>query len=749
MRLRGIAIAASGPGALVAGLAIVALLVGAAGDLLLEKGSAPGAQPGVNEVALWCLRGLAAAGLVALLGDQFRRRRGRRAGALPAEPDLPREPARRDLLSAAMIAVAVVLLALLLPIHYMAARTHPTTMWWNHFGFLDKRWLTSLFMIATAGSALALAVAARIVATALQSPPSWRGWMADVLPARGGEGESAGSGRRWPATTLKLLSAVAIAAYFFGPPWHLPAIPIDYHEAVTMGGVQAVRTGWLPYIDAAAVQYGPGAELANAAYVGAVGPVSVDGLREVTLIFHLLAATIFLGALFLRVRLIVAVVTALAAATIFPTLQTFIAGPGGSVDGYYWGWTDTLRYAGVFLVAMAFPALVARIGAAPGRVRSVALGAAWGLLCVVAQENLIGGALVLGILSVLFVVTATYGRRAILSVLGGIAAGFAVVAIPMLAFYAAHGRLGRFLELYTLVPRAVAAGYSNTPFEKPEYARLFHGLPLLLGVLLLAALLSGRPIRVATRWSRERVLVVSALLAAVICHLGALTRSDAPHLINTELALPAAVCLAAFYLPGLIGARSRASQWIGGLAIALTALALLPAAPWSQPKLVAVKLWRPLHARVDPPPVRPKPAGIPAHSVAAARVGNSTVRQEFCCTRHKVPMAKFVRFMDRLHATVGTRRVLVDEAPLITPPAVYFLADLRPAPFLQDYGTMAINGDIRDQWYRFLDSHLAQTQAVVTTSLSRFTPQTWLAAFPRHRTVTLRIAGERAYVLLR
>jgi hypothetical protein len=743
------AIAASGPAAFVAGLAFVAVLVGVAGDLLLERGSAPGPQPLANDIALWCVRGLAAAGLLGLVADLFRRWRARRAGTLPAELGLPREPARRDLLSAAMLATAVVLVALLLPIHYLAARTHPTTLWWNHFGFLDKRWLTSLFMIATAGSALALAVAARVVATALGWPRSWRGWLADIVPARGGEGEATVAGRRWGVTTLKLLSAVAIAMYFFGPPWHLPAIPIDYHEAVTMGGVQAVRTGWLPYIDAAAVQYGPGAQLAGAAYVGAAGPVSVDGLREVTLLFHLLAATIFLGALFLRVRPIVAVVTALAATTIFPTLQTFVAGADGSIDGYYWGWTNALRYAGVFLLAMAFPAVVARVGAKPARVRSVALGVAWGILCLVAQENLIGGALVLGILSVLLVVTDTYGRRAVLTVLGWIAAGFALAAVPMLVFYAAHGRLGRFLELYTLVPREVAAGYSNTPFKGDYYAPLFHGLPLLLGGLLLVALLTGRPLRIATRWTQARVLVVSALLAAVVCHLGALTRSDPPHLINTELALPAAIILAAFYLPGLVGARSRWTQWIGGLAIGLTALALLPTAPWDQPKLVAQRLSRPFDARVHPPAQRPKPAGIPAGSVAAARVGDSTVRQERCCTRHKVTMANFVNFMDRLHAIVGTRRVLVDEAPLVTPPAVYFLADLRPAAFLQDYGTLVLNSHIRDDWYRYLDSHLAQTQAVVTTSLSRFTPQTWLAAFPRHRTVTLRIAGVKAFVLLR
>jgi hypothetical protein len=92
--------------------------------------------------------------------------------------------------------------------------------------------------------------------------------------------------------------------------------------------------------------------------------------------------------------------------------------------------------------------------------------------------------------------------------------------------------------------------------------------------------------------------------------------------------------------------------------------------------------------------------------------------------------------------------VLVDSTTVLTPPAVYFLADLRPAPFLQDRGTMALNNIILDRWYRYLHAHLAQTQALVTTSLSRPAPRQWLAAYPRHRTVALPFAGVKVLVLL-
>jgi hypothetical protein len=315
-----------------------------------------------------------------------------------------------------------------------------------------------------------------------------------------------------------------------------------------------------------------------------------------------------------------------------------------------------------------------------------------------------------------------------------------------------NGRLGRFLELYWLVPQAVASGYSNTRFVNADWSPFFGVLPVLLLALLLAALLAPKPLRIATRWSQRRVVLVSALVAATVCHLGALTRSDLPHLKNTELALPAAICLAAFYLPELLGATSRRWRWIGGLAIAAVVLALLPLSPYSsQPKLVALKLWRPLHARVSPPRQRPIPPTIPRNSVAAQRLGRSTAAARNCCTKRPIPMRELVRFMNRLHAIVGRRRVFVDHvrARTITPPAVYFLADLRPAATPQDFGTMAFNSDLKKQWFDYFAAHRGQIEAVVTTTPHGRAPSLWAAAFPRHRTVSLPLGKNTVRVLLR
>jgi hypothetical protein len=746
-RLRETSIAAleAGPRGVLPLLAGVSLFVGAVGVLLLLVESAPGSRPQVNEIALWGLAALAVAGLAGLIASRRRKRDVNSSGG--------------HLLTTAMLAGAALLVLLLVPVHFLAARTHASPLTWNFYGFLDKRWLTSSFLLLTIGLALLVVLAGKVVETARLQPESWRDWLRKLAPAQpsvadgqDSEDEESTEGSPWRPrviVALKVVGALVVATLFFGPPWHLAAAPLDYHETNTMGGVQAIRTGSLPYIDSAAVQYGPGAQVANDVYAAATGKLSVEGFREVTLIFHWVAAALFLVALFLRASPLVAAVATIAAITLFPTLQFFHVGPKGFVEGF-WGWANALRYAGVFVLAMLFPAAVALRRVRNARAGAVALGVLWAALCLVAQENLIGGALVLGILSVLLVATDTVARRAVVSGLLWVGAGFLLVVLPTLFYYAVNGELGRFLELYWLVPSAVASGYSNTPFTNATWEPYFVVLPVLLGALLLAALFAGRPLRIASRWSRPRVVVVSALVAALVSHLGALTRSDVSHLKNTQLALPAALCLAIFYLPGLLGVGPRRWRWVGGLAVAVLVLALLPSYT-TQPKKVALRLWRPLHARVDPPSPKRARADIPPRSVAADRLGAPILNRRQCCVRRSIPTTELVRLMDRLHSVVGARRVYVESVSTktVTPPAVYFLADLRPAATPEDFRTMAFNSELRAEWFDYFDSHIGGVEALVTTDLSRRAAVTWLRAFPKHRTVNLRYGRHAVHVLVR
>ena len=91
----------------------------------------------------------------------------------------------------------------------------------------------------------------------------------------------------------------------------------------------------------------------------------------------------------------------------------------------------------------------------------------------------------------------------------------------------------------------------------------------------------------------------------------------------------------------------------------------------------------------------------------------------------------------------------VDDTGIVTPPVAYFLADLRPAAFRQDYGTMVLNSDIRKVWLRDFRARARAMPAIVTTDPNRTAPRIWRRANPRYRTVVVPWAGFRVRVMLR
>jgi hypothetical protein len=123
--------------------------------------------------------------------------------------------------------------------------------------------------------------------------------------------------------------------------------------------------------------------------------------------------------------------------------------------------------------------------------------------------------------------------------------GFLLIWTPVLAYYADHGQLGQFLRQYLLFPEAVAAGINDTPWQGSSQAAslftpMFHALPFVLAVLALLTCLQVRPFRIATEWSRERVILVATVVTAILLYQGVLLRSDVSHLTGTLLMVPAA-----------------------------------------------------------------------------------------------------------------------------------------------------------------------------------------------------------------
>ena len=418
-----------------------------------------------------------------------------------------------------------------------------------------------------------------------------------------------------------------------------------------------------------------------------------------------------------------------------------------------WGWPNPFRYLGVFALAMLFPALPGMRSRGALLAGSVALGAFWGLTCFISQENLPGGLIALAALGGLLALTQSTSIRELLRAVAGIAAGFAAIAVAVLGYYASVGELSRFVELYYLIPPAVAEGYSNTRYFDGfdgAWGPAYYLLPVLLVALCALALLRLHPLRLAREWSPDRVLLVSALVAAVVCHLGAIPRADPAHLINTMLALPVAIVLAAAYLPRLLGVSSGRRRWALAGAVALIPIALMPL---SQIGNIGNRVASPL-ARVSYESPALEWQRADSSSIAARRITPDVLRRpgQWCCDAFRYPttMREFAAIINRLHQVVGNRRVYVANfIDGLYPGAAYFFADLKPAPILLEPSTMVINKRLLAEFLDYYRAHISEVEAVVAVYPNLPELKEFRRAYPDHRTVKIPYSYGSITVLIR
>ena len=643
---------------------------------------------------------------------------------------------------------------LVVPTYFLSRVSRPSTeTWLLWYGFTEKRWQTSLYIVGTLGLMLALVAGAAIARAAAEAPASWRAWAALVVdPNRPSAGTAAPSQGRRAAFHLaaKLVIGLAVAGFFFSPPWSVASVGgIDGHIDPHLGPIQAVSHGAVPYIGAAAVQYGPGSQLIAMLYMHEID-LSIVGLREVFALYHWLGATIFIVALCLRFPLRIALPAAFAAVLVFPTLQLLGFARDGGYIGLF-GWSNVLRFVGAFTLALFLSSVIARSTTRRRLVAGVGLGLVWGTLSYVSQENLVGGLIAAATLVTLFLLTRTYPARAIGHGITAIAVGFVVAWLPVLVYYARVGELGRFIDFYTLMPRAVARGYSNTPYlgawdadPADAWGQTYYTLPFVLMALGVLSILSFQPFGVAFRWIPERVAIVSIAVAAITFHQGALLRADSLHLIHTMHAVPALIVVLIAYGPRVFGLQRRTFKVGFAAAVIGLTFVFLPSQAY-RPDVVVDRLVAPVTERRDEQSSR-RPANLPAGSAAAARVGAALLNEP---STRPVSMRDFVAAMDSLHRVVGERVAYVESFSDVTPGPVYFVADLRPAPILLDPYTMMVNVKRQQDFLRAFRKDLDGLEAVVTVNLKSAEASMFAQAFPRYRKVTIRYLGKPVYVLLR
>lgn len=667
---------------------------------------------------------------------------------------------------------------LLVVVYFKAKATLPPAVVWIAFGYLDKRWVTSAYLLGALAPMLLLVAAARVLAAGREHPRNWRSWLCGLAPRRADATAparapaSAGSrirpaGAAWrglasaPAAraTAGILTSLATAWYFYGPPWYLSrpgAGAIGVQEDVFLSGFQAISKGAIPYIGPASVQYGPGVQLLSYLYMRHIGTFSVVGFRESWAIFQWAGATILFVVFFLAFGYWRGLVATLLSVLIYPALQEVGFGPGGSYGGFF-GWSDPLRYVGAIALILLLPAVIRRCPARRGLAGAAALGLLFGALSYLAQENLVAGMVGAVAVSALLLLTGTSAVRSVATALLAALAGFLVVWIPVLVYYTVHGMLARFLHLYFLIPQAVADGYSNTHYggyqitaaAKAAQARwetFFYALPFILAATALLVVVQFRPFRVAWEWSRERVALAAIVITTVLLYQGALLRSDASHLYGTMLAVPGLAIMAATVLPRLLGAWRPVTLAVAGVALFAASFLLLPLAavsPASVRSLAAAPYQDRQRLAAEPAPAAPA-------TIAGQRVGAGLAAARQCCQNASVPMPRFIAFMNQIHAIIGNRTTYVVSFPAGYPGLVYFVADLTPAPVPVDVHTMVMNvPQYRAYLADFRSSVLPRTAALVTPSLSAAEARYFRDFYAGTRVITLSYRHEPVYVLLR
>ena len=613
---------------------------------------------------------------------------------------------------------------LLLPlVAYLAVwRTRDHELSWPMYGFLNKRWLVAsywgaCFITVFLPSALCRCFQIVRAYSARTTEPEPDGAVAHEASGSGEVQRSALGG--FCRTAAKVLLALGLAAYFTGPPWHVPLRHrgIDHHEQVHLGPLQAIEKGHTPYLGPASIQYGPGQQLFTYAYMKLSGKFDMVGYRESLGLTHCVTYFVIacVALLTLEVPSALAVIFL---AMLHSPLLLYYWYDDRTLDGY-WGWGNGLRYGGALVLTLAFAPLLRATTRRRLLLGGLCLGYIWGAFCWFSQENLSGGLVATGLLAVLLWATRSTSIRQLILAATTIGAGFLLFWLPVLGYYASHHATLEFLHCYFLVPGCVVRGFSNTPWWEPRNFETlaFYFTPLVLIVLSVLCLYDFRRGCLRGPLSTRGRVFVASLCLGFTCYSTALFRSDSTHMLNTTIALPFILLLALTEVPRLFAKRFllRAGMALC-LMVPITYLFLYPLyekrlydTNWLMNWFTAPAARYAIHD-----PHLSRWAGL---AVPYSRAGLSLTHEPIACPGG-IPMEDFLVEMAELRAEVGDRRAYVYGFPTVYPELVYFLADLTPADFVYSSSTMVCSTDQRERFIKHFSTIAPQVECIITTDIN-------------------------------
>jgi hypothetical protein len=616
---------------------------------------------------------------------------------------------------------------LLIPAWLAVDHSRAADMRWNYWGFVDKRWLVSLYGIGVA----TFLVFPHLMAAILT------GIRAAEIP------QTPAQPRRWARVAVKLVLGVVMGWFYFGPPWHVEDHrgPVDYHEQVHLGPLQAIDKGYLPYIGPASTQYGPGSQLFLYEYMKSNGKFTVPGFRGANASIHFLAGLIFSILVFQLLNVWEAPWVILLATICSPLGLLNFTNSSGNLDGFY-GWTNGLRYLGILFIATTLPPILRMSKDRASDCAAIAAGLVLGWFSWMSQENLAGGVEAVVVVLLLLWLTGTARPGAVIRVLGCVGAGCATFWAPILIYYAYRGALGQFVANYFLYPGVVPSGYTNSYWSSgssdPMYpAFLFTAVVVI--ALAVVTLCDVRSLRLRTHLAPRQCTMLAAIVVLGISFQSALFRSDASHLVNTLIALPVVLCIGWFDLPHWLTGSVR---WQWGIRIVYTVLVLLVypvgnrfAHPYRwlvQPELARFHATRQLEAAPN--------EGRAAFRRATPYLSGKAEVDVRLRTR------PFLEDMSEIHELIGSRKMLVLGYPKVGPEFVYFMADVIPAPVLVD-SLMVVNERWEDREMAYFRKKAGECGALIAMSAGQTECRIFLDAHSNAKVMN-RVVDGFSYVLM-
>jgi hypothetical protein len=520
-------------------------------------------------------------------------------------------------------------------------------------------------------------------------------------------------------------------------------------EDFWFSGFQAISRGYIPYTGAAVIQYGPGTQVLTYLIMRHVTSFSIVGFRQAWAMYQWAGASVLFAVFFLAFGYVRGLAISLLSIVVYPGLQEVAFRPGGTFEGYF-GWANPLRYAGMIALVALLPAVVRRCPSRRGIVAAVGLGVLWGFTSYLAQEDLIAGVVGALLVAALLLFSRTASWPAVRAALVAVLAGFLLIWLPVLAFYAVHGDLGKFLTLYFSLARAMAQGFGNTPWKGAtqmpfSLATMYYALPFLLAVAAFLTVFEVRPVRIAVGWSRERLRFAVTVIITVMLYQGVLLRSDPTDMTATLLMVPAFVIMTATVLPRLLGGRQLVTLTLAGAVLFTASFLLLPRQAFALSSMRA-QAAAPFRDR-QRLAAEPRP-GLPA-TLAARRIGAGLASAPQCCQGPSLSMASLAHDMEYIHTVIGNRTTYVSDFPHGYPGFVYFAADLTPAPVIADkYGTIFNEPQMQAYLTYFRTNVLPHTQALVTGAVTRPEARLFLQRYPNARRILLHLGQKPYYILL-